>query len=286
MSPTTKRRRRTQSDMAVLFEGVVSICDEYTEAISVRHLFYRCCGQGFIEKSEASYGSLQKFLVKWRRERRIPFDWFVDGSRSYFGAKSFDTLGDYVAAAASSYRRNLWQGTGYFVEIWTEKLAVASSICRIAAEWNLQVFTTRGDPSMSSLAHAASTFKRQFEQDNMPVILYLGDYDETGMAIPKTIQRNLLDDHDCKVELVRVGVNEDHIPKYDLPTRPPKGEARGQSVEWAVDIDSMRPAIIRELLTAEIERLVDPDELQRLKLIEDAERETLRDLRFPMEGGA
>ena len=42
----------------------------------------------------------------------------------------------------------------------------------------------------------------------------------------------------------------------------------------------MRPETIRELLASEIERLIDPTELFRMREIEAAERKTLESLDF------
>ena len=270
-----KRHRRTGADIKELFTGVVAICDEYDEPISIRHLFYRCANAGLIEKSEKAYNSLRAHLVKWREQRLIPFSWFIDGTRYHYGGNTFNDLGEYIKHCAKSYRLNLWKSSDYYVEVWTEKDAIAAAVSKIAEEWNLRTFVCRGDPSMSSLDAAARTFNHHAERNHRPVILYLGDYDESGLAIPKTIQEKLLSNHDCKVELIRVGINKEHILRFDLPTRPAKGDRRGESIDYAVDIDSMKPADLREILAKEIESFIEGDELVRMKAIEDAERETL-----------
>jgi hypothetical protein len=218
--------------------------------------------------------------VKWRRAKIIPYSAFIDGTRWHYGAETFDNLGEYLAHAAAGYRLNLWSEALYYPEVWVEKEAIASMVAGIAKEWNLKVFVSRGDASMSSLARAAETFNWYASCGKNPIILYLGDFDENGLAIPKTIEANLLRDHDCEVMLRRVAVNENHILQYNLPTRPPKGERRGEAVEYAVDIDAMKPAIIRELLTEQIEQLIDREQLTRLKAVEDAEREILRTIKI------
>ena len=271
----SKRIRRTRREVEELFQGVVEICDEYEESISIRHLYYRCCAVGLIEKTEKEYNSLRAFLTKWRRSRLIPYGWFIDGTRTYYGRRAFNSLGEYARVAAQGYRLNLWRNSGYYVEIWTEKDAVASAVSAIAEEWNLRTFPCRGDASMSSLAMAASGFNQARDQGQYPVILYFGDYDPTGLAIPDTIERNLKSDHDCPVMLYRLAVNEEQIDLYDLSSRPPKGSARGYQVERAVDIDAMHPSVIRELLQDQVEALIDPDEVARMKEIEASERETL-----------
>jgi hypothetical protein len=277
MSTATKKRdRRSKGDMQDLFSGVVNILGEYNERISIRHLFYRCANAGLIEKTENAYGQLRGHLVKWRRAKMIPYSAFIDGTRWHYGSEVFSNLGEYLNHAASSYRLNLWETSDYYPEVWVEKEAIASMVTRIARNWNIKVFVSRGDASMSSLADASETFKYHRSIGKVPVILYLGDYDESGLAIPKTIQSNLQRDHDCDVVMSRVTINREHIFEYDLPTRPPKGNRRGESIDAAVDIDAMPPASIRELLENQIHRLIDPREFERLKNIEAMEQETLR----------
>jgi len=270
-----KRQRRTGEGMQELFSGVVGILAEYAEPISIRHLFYRCANSGLIEKSEKAYNSLRSHLVKWREQRLIPFDNFIDGTRYHYGTETFNDLGEYLRHCAAAYRLNLWKDADHYIEVWTEKDAIAAAVHRIAKEWNLKTFVCRGDPSMSSLDSCARTFNSYREAGYDPVILYLGDFDESGLAIPKTIREKLRTNHDCEVELIRVGINEDHILRFNLPTRPAKGDRRGESIEYAVDIDAMKPADLREILAKEIESFIDPDQLERMKRIEEAERETL-----------
>jgi hypothetical protein len=280
MSDTDKRHRRTKAQMQSLLDGVLNILGEYDERITVRHLFYRCANAGLIDKTTEEYNSLRGHLVKWRRAKLIAYSAFIDGTRWHYGAETFNGLGEYLRHAAASYRLNLWAEADCHPEIWVEKEAVASMVFGIAQEWNLKVFVARGDASMSSLADAAETFNLHRADGKAPIILYLGDYDENGLAIPKTIERNLLKDHDCEVQVTRVAINQKHIAQYGLPTRPPKGKRRGEAVEHAVDIDAMKPRAIRELLTAQIETLIDYTQLVRLKAVEEAERETLRQLRI------
>jgi len=275
-----QRTRRSKIEMQSLLDGVINILGEYNERITIRHLFYRCANAGLIDKTTEEYNSLRGHLVRWRRARVIPYNAFIDGTRWHYGAETFNDLGEYIRHAAASYRLNLWSESDYYPEIWVEKEAIASMVYGIAKEWNLKVFVARGDASMSSLADAAETFDAHRSEGKFPIILYLGDYDENGLAIPKTIERNLWNDHGCDVEMRRVAINEMHVSEYNLPTRPPKGNRRGESVKHAVDIDAMKPATIRELLSEQIEMLIDYAQLVRLKAVEEAEKETLRQLRI------
>lgn len=261
--------------MQDLLSGVLNILGEYDEAISIRHLFYRCANLSLIEKSEKAYNGLRAHLSKWRVEHLIPYTAFCDGTRYRSGYQNFNDLGEYLQHCASAYRLNLWKNTDRFVEVWVEKDAILTAVAPLASEWNLQTFVCRGDPSMSALAVAGHNFNLAWRDGYIPTVLYLGDYDESGLAIPKTIEENLARHHNCKIDLIRVGINKHHIAQFDMPTRPPKGDRRGESIEYAVDIDALKPCDLRVILAHEIESFIDPDELSRMRQVEFLERETL-----------
>jgi hypothetical protein len=269
------RHRRTDKEMDNLFAGVVNILGQYSEPISIRHLFYRCANEGLIDKTEKAYNGIRAHLARWRERKMIPYDAFVDATRYYYGRQTFNDINEYLRHCAATYRLNLWKYSDYYLEVWCEKDAVAASVHNIVQEWNLKTFVCRGDPSMSSLHSAAQTFNLHRAEGFQPVILYVGDYDESGLAIPKTIREKLLKNHDCEVQVNRVGVNEDHIKAYNLPTRPAKGDRRGESISSAVDIDAMRPTDLREILANEIESYVDEWQLDQLRAVEESERTTL-----------
>jgi hypothetical protein len=233
-----------------------------------------------IEKTEKEYNNLRSWLVKWRKDGTIPFSSFRDGTRYHYGNETFDSLDEYLAHCAQTYRMNLWRDSGYYIEVWCEKDAIAAAVHTIAQEWNLLTFVCRGDASLSSLDSCARTFRSYQRAGYKPTILYLGDYDENGLAIPKTMRETFLKYFDLDINLIRVGVIEDHITRFNLPTRPPKGERRGERVEYAVDIDAMKPADLREILIHEIESFMPEWELQQLLKIEEAERETMRTIKL------
>lgn len=155
--------------------------------------------------------------------------------------------------------------------------SVSKSIGRstLRPYWTLRSFPARGDASISSLFDAAKVFTVQRAIGREPVVLYLGDYDQTGIDIPKVMVRSLEHDHDCPITLKRVAIERWQIEEWDLPTHPPKDQKRGDKIDVACEIDVLPPAKIRELLEQQIDLLVDRDELERLRAIEKTEQEAL-----------
>ena len=284
--PKAKRIRRTFSQMDELLNGVLNILGEYDDPVTIRHLFYRCAIAGMVPKTEQGYNQIRGHTVRWRRSRQISMDAFIDGSRWHYGSFGSDDLSEYLHDCTRNYRRNLWQTQAHYVEVWVEKDAIASIVNPIVSEWTLRMFPARGDASMSSLHQAARVFNHYQNQGRDSVIIYLGDYDESGLDIPNKIESNLWNDHDCRVEMRRVAINREQIDQFNLPTRPPKGTKRGSAIDVACEIDVLKPADIRHLLNAEIEKLVNADELLRMRAIEDAERQTMDMMARNLRGGA
>lgn len=82
------------------------------------------------------------------------------------------------------------------------------------------------------------------------------------------------------VAFARIAVTEAQIALYDLPTRPTKRtDTRARSFAGeSVEVDAIRPSVLRSILTAAIEQHIDPEALRLTRLAEDSEREILHRL--------
>jgi hypothetical protein len=186
-----KRKRRTAAEVDELFGAVVRVLNEYKEAITIRHLFYRLEGIGVIAKDEKSYNHLVSHLGKWRINGTIPFNRFVDGTRWHYGVDTFDDAAAAMEEGIRSYRKNLWRDQLHYVEVWCEKEAIASLVKPVADQWGLKTFVCRGFNSLSGSASAADQFLEAMEKGKSPVILYLGDHDPSGLCIDQSLMKHL-----------------------------------------------------------------------------------------------
>lgn len=262
-------------------DGLLILCqqviDGYEEKITIRHLFYRLAGMRAIEKSEEGYKNLCGHLSKWRKQRKIAFNAFIDGTRWHYGVTTYDDAQDALADSVRGYRKNLWDTQECHVEVWAEKDAIASIVHPISDTWGLKTFICRGFASISSLYNAAEIFNAKRRQGKIPHILYLGDHDPSGKAIDEAISKAWRDFGVEQPIFKRVAVLPEHIDQYNLMTRPVKASdtrARG----WqggCVEVDTLTPAQLRSLLEKELESLVDPFQWEQTKRIERAESDAL-----------
>jgi len=244
-------------------------------------LFYRLVGLRVIEKTEQAYKGLCSHLSKWRRSEEIPWSAFADNTRWHIRQETFNGIHDALKNTVESYRRNLWSTQTFYLEVWVEKDAIAGIVANTANSFGVPVFVARGFASLSSLYSAANTFREATDAGKTAVIYQLGDYDPSGVAAADSVLRAFRDDFKVDLEFIRVAVTEEQIRRLDLPTRPVKtSDSRAATWEGGecVELDSMPPAEIRQLVESCIVQHIDAHEWKTLQKTEELERETLREI--------
>jgi len=74
-----KRKRRTKAEMEQLKGGLFAILqDDHPQ--TVRGVFYQATVRSLIDKTEADYKAVQRFLTDMRRSGILPFDYIADST--------------------------------------------------------------------------------------------------------------------------------------------------------------------------------------------------------------
>ena len=280
-----KRTRRTKDNLQDILTACQSIIQEES-TVSLRHLFYRIVSLGLIQKTEQEYAKLSGYTMKWRRDGSIAWRSFVDSNRVYKGIETYDDLGDALENSKKCYRRNLWQSQKAYVEIWTEKEAVASIAQQAAQPFGVPVFPMRGFGSGSALYSIAGQIQHYQNKGKEVFIYHLGDHDPSGRCIDESTVRNLHEDHGVEFQFSRIAVTPDQIKQYNLLTRPTKKtDPRAKGFEGeSVEVDALPPHVIRHLVESSIAQHIDRSAWQREREIEDMERETYSHLTDVLKG--
>lgn len=274
-SCSIKRTRRTKDNLQEILTACQAIIKE-EGTVSLRHLFYRVVSLGLIEKNETEYQKLSGYSMKWRRNGSIAWDSFVDTARYYHGVETYSGLSEALENSKDCYRRNLWQSQKIYVEIWTEKEAIAAIAQQAAEPFGVPVFPMKGFGSGSALHSIAQTIRRQQKRGKEVFVYHLGDHDPSGRCIDESTVRNLRDDHGVEFNFERIAVNPDQIKYYKLLTRPTKKtDSRAKNFEGeSVEVDALPPHVIRNLVETNISQHIDGMAWEREIEIEAMERET------------
>jgi hypothetical protein len=272
-----KRKRRTKAEMEALKSAMLTITAEH-QPLTIRNLFYLMVSQGLIEKTEKEYKNVTMRLAgELRDSGEMPFEWIVDNTRWMRKRTTYDGLDDMLEKSIQLYRRELWTEQPYYFEVWCESDSIAGLLYEVADPWTIPLMVCRG--------FASKTFLREsmieYQHVEKPIrLLYFGDYDPSGMAIDKQIKRAINQyANGSNVAFIRCAVTETWIDSLNLPTRPPK-KTDSRSKGWeggTVEIEAIPPRKLTYFLNDLIEQVIDQDALEKVKLAEDVERQTLVD---------
>ena len=270
-----KRGRRSKSEIAAIRDSIYEALAE-DHPMTLRGVFYRLVSLGVVAKTENEYKTtVGRLLLEMRRDGTVPYQWVSDGTRLMRKPDTWDDLDDALYYTAQTYRRSVWNTQPDYVEVWSEKEAIAGILHEVTSVWDVPLMIARGFSSETFLWRAAQEIKRI----GKPTYLYhFGDHDPSGVAAANAIERRLREfAPEVPITFVRAAVNAEQIERWNLPTRPTKRtDSRAKTWEGgSVEVDAIRPRDLRQLVDDCITAHVDLLAYERLLSVERQEREVL-----------
>jgi hypothetical protein len=232
----------------------------------------------FVEKSDKGYRKVQERCLKLRRSGRIKYKWIADMSRRAYRTHVIDDASDFVERMSSLYRADLWRDADVVCEVWVESRSIASSIIDLCDRYAVNLYPCGGFSSVSFVYSAAE----DLNSDNVGkplVIFFIGDFDPAGVLIDIALERELRTHLDPGIELDfrRIGINQEMVDEYDLPTKPRKpGDKRSLHVQYTVEAEALPASTLRSLLEARIVDLLPSRALEIARVAEESEKSHLQ----------
>lgn len=247
------------------------------ETMTARGVFYQLTTRNAIEKTEEGYNQVCNVLGQMRWRGWLSWNLIVDETRSFFGATTYENAKHALDHWSRAYRRQLWQDTGVCVQVYVEKLALAGIMRTITDEYDVPLFPMRGFNSLSYIRQIAEQIKHSKKHS---YLYHFGDYDPSGVCAAETFQNTLVNMGATNFTFARVAVHPWQIEQWRLPTRPTKQtDKRAKNFEGdSCELDAIPPAKLRGLVEDVIFRHISREEVQRVKDIEEHERNVLRQL--------
>lgn len=274
-SGTKKRERRTKDRVAQLDEQILDILRE-DHPQSVRHVFYRMTDPRLpepVEKSERGYRHVQHRVKELRRTGVLPYGWISDTTRRGYHVNTFDGADDFVRRVASLYRADLWGMSEWLVEVWVESRSTAGVLQETCKELAVSLYPTGGFSSLT-LCYEAAEYLNTTARGKKVAILYVGDFDPAGVLIDQHVERELREHLEPRIDMhfIRLGITEEQIDEYDLPTKPRKdGDRRALHVVHTVEAEAMPAAILRKIVREAVETFLPKGALEVAKAAEASE---------------
>ena len=267
-------RGKTRKSSELIQAEILKIFLEMKPRLTVRQIYYALTVRGVVPKTENGYRQTCYQLKVMREQGLISHGWIADNTRYQIKPMTDPSLESALDRWQLEYRRDLWANQPDYVEIWVEKDALAGVISPITREYDVPLCIARGYSSLTFIFEAAQDL---IDMDKPAYVYHFGDYDPSGVDAAHKIELGLLK-HGADVFFERVAITEDQIESLGLPTRETK-KSDPRSSRWgdkpSVELDAMPAPTLRKLVRQCIEKHMDPDLLERSRLIEQQERKTL-----------
>jgi hypothetical protein len=276
------RARRTKAEVTEVRTAIIDVL-KADHPQTVRQVFYQLVARGVIEKSEKQYqNTVIRLLSEMRLDGRISWGWITDESRRTHITQTFDNITDALEDTAKYYRRSALRQCNDYVEIWSEKEALAGIIYDVASDYDVPVVVSKGMPSLTQIYTSFLSIRRAAKAGKTSYLYQFGDHDPTGCLIPKSIQARLnefCNKYDCPFPIVeRIALTKEQVERHRLPTRPTKREGNQHAKGFegdSVELDALPSSELRNLVRECIERHISEQQLEILRASEQSERELL-----------
>jgi hypothetical protein len=285
----TKRRRRTKNEMEQFRLALHDIVAD-VQPCSVRQVYYIGIGRLY-EKGDPAYNSVIRELGILRERGDLPCEWISDHTRLRRIDTMYDSVQDALARTAEHYRRDLWSRQPRRVEVWCESDSIGGVLNEVTQPLGVALLAARGQSSKTFVYDSAQEYKRI----GKPVtVLYVGDWDPSGLAIDRSVRERLdrYGDESVLMDFRRIAVTPDQIRLLDLVSHEanPKDtnyrrfvdacNAAGLPTESsAVEVEAIPPPVLRDLLESEIYALVEDADTWNVTIAaEESERAIFAEL--------
>lgn len=263
---------------------------ETNKPCSVRQVYYVGAGRLWEKdrgKSRKSYNDVVRNLGVMRESGQLPWGWLVDTGRRVRIDEMYDSVADALNRMQEHYRRNLWATQPRRVEVWAESDSTSMLVESVTRTLGVGLYSCKGQAGKEFAHESAMTYLKI----KKPVtILYLGDWDPSGLAIPRSLEDRLnrYSNGAVDITLQRIAVTPEQIRYYDLQTHEVNTEDSSYErfveecrlvglAEQAVEVEAIEPPALRDLVEKQLYGLVaDPKSWNATLAYEEAEQAQLQ----------
>lgn len=255
--------RPDNMDRLTRINGIIEEFQGKGYRLTLRQLYYQLVSRDVIANTPEEYKKLGGLLVKGRMAGVVDWDAIEDRIRvpkiPYWVNDIEDALNDTIR----QYRLDRMEGQDYYIEVWCEKDALSGIILRVTEKFHIRLMINRGYSSASAMYRAAKRFQSQIDTNNkLPLILYLGDHDPSGLDMVRDI-RERLEEFGIMVEINHIALTSDQIAEFNPPPNPAK--ITDPRADWYIrlfgdmswEVDALSPEDLTAVLNLNINNLID-----------------------------
>jgi hypothetical protein len=278
------------------------IIKEYQDAgyiMTLRQLYYQLVSRDVIPNEHKEYAKLSNLLKEGRMGGIVDWEAIEDRTRQMNVPLCFDDPQERIDTAIKWYRRDRQENQEVYVEVWVEKDALSGVLKVVTEKYGIPIMVNRGYSSASAMYSSFQRFRSAYFQHQKVIILYIGDYDPSGIDMIRDISTRIsefaegyfkpnvtgkyLRPFDFTIN--PIALTEAQIKTYKPPKNPAKRsdprakkfiEERGKS-SW--EVDALPPDVLNNILEKAILAEIDVNTFLMSIEQEKQDKEKLRDLK-------
>lgn len=281
-TPTSEKRKgRGKSQKSTdLINAAIAILDEI-QPTTIRSVCYQLFIRKLISSMAKSNTNKVGSQLVWAREQGLlSWQWIVDETREAERIASWNKPEEIIKSAVKQYRKNYWTDQPNRVEVWSEKGTIRGTLAPILNEYGVTFRVMHGYGSATTL-HSIADETRQSEKPM--IILYVGDYDPSGLHMSEIDLPRRLELYNGKATIKRVALDKSDVTDTGLPSFEAESKSKDPRYKWFVknygkqawELDALSPVILRQRVESEILNLIDIGAWEHAKKIESAEIESM-----------
>jgi hypothetical protein len=284
---------RLSADNKKKLEVINSIIREYQRqgyVLTLRQLYYQLVSRDIIPNALSEYAKISKLLKEGRMSGIVDWDAIEDRLRKPQSPSAWNMAKDMMIAAIQQFQCPRMEGQSNYVEVWVEKDALSGVLKRVTEKYHVPILVNRGYSSASAMFDSYNRFKNAIENKQRVKILYLGDYDPSGIDMIRDIRDRIIefmagsseiedlwnenDDYSLDTiesyideffEIKPIALTIKQIQEYNPPPNPAKrSDPRAAqfikelgNTSW--EVDALKPEVLHALLEDNIQYLIDMD---------------------------
>lgn len=246
------------------------IVDEYMDdglRLTLRQLYYQFVARGLMPNTQKEYKRLVSLIGDARLAGLIDWTAIEDRSRNLNKNTHWRDAGHILSAARSSFMVDHWEGQGHCVEVWIEKEALLGVIGNICEDLDVAYFACKGYASLSEMWQASQRLR---SSAGLPIIVYLGDHDPSGIDMTRDIRERHEIFNTFGLVVNRIALNMDQVREYNPPPNPTKFfDTRRDSYvslygDEGWELDALEPRVLRQLIQDTVEQYRDEEIYQEV----------------------
>lgn len=155
--------------------------------LTLRQLYYQLVSRDVIPNQQKEYAKLSKVLVEGRMAGVVDWGAIEDRLRTAEKPAAWDTPADGIDSLIEQYECPRMKGQDNYIECWVEKDALSGVLSIVTEEFHVPILVNRGYSSASAIFDSYKRFKAALEAGQHIKILYLGDFDPSGMDMIRDV---------------------------------------------------------------------------------------------------